>query len=789
MTKRIWFSLLFAFFSLSSLYSQQSFTISGTVRDGATGEQLIGVSVVEKTLKKGTVTNEYGFYSLSLNAGNAVLVFNYLGFEEKSIPLKLNKNISFNLELKESSEQLQEIVVTESSLENQVRSTQMSVSKLQAKEIKKMPQLLGEVDIIRTLTLLPGVSTVGEGSSGFNVRGGNIDQNLILGDEAPVFNSSHLAGFFSVFNADVVKEIKLYKGGIPAQYGGRLSSVLDIRLKEGNSKHFSGTGGLGLLSSRLLLEGPIIDDKLSWLIAGRRSYADLFIRLSPDETINQNILYFYDLNGKLNYKINEKNTLYLSGYYGRDVFGIQDAFGFDWGNTTATLRWNSILTNKLFANFTMVYSDYLYTLGTPEEQEFQFKWNSRIQNYVSSADFTLYRTPESKIKFGLSNTYYLFDPARITGSVSAELQEQKAIEPSIYISSEQKISNRLTLDYGLRFGAFFRMGPFTESLYRDGESLEDSSVIGTRDYASGQAIASFLNLEGLEPRIAANYLIDEVQSIKASYNRTRQYIHLISNTTATTPIDIWRPSSTYIEPAIADQVALGYFRNIEIYKQKYELSAEIYYKEMRNVLDYKDGADLIFKENIETELIAGQGRAYGLELLLRKNTGRLTGWIGYTLSRTERLVDGQFTGEQINNGDWFASNYDKTHDLSIVANYQINQKWDIGMVWVFQTGRPITYPSARGEYEGIVFPVYDNRNGARVPNYHRLDFSANYTKEKKPQGKWESSWAFGIYNVYARRNPYSVFFQEAALQTNITEAVQLSIFGTFIPSVTYNFNF
>ncbi len=771
------------------MYSQQSFTVSGTVRDASTGEQLIGVSIVEKSLKKGTVTNEYGFYSLSLNEGNINLTFNYLGFEEKTVSLGLNKNIKFDIELNESSEQLNEIVVTESSLENQVRSTEMSVGKLQTKEIKKMPQLLGEVDIIRTLTLLPGVSTIGEGSSGFNVRGGNIDQNLILGDEAPVFNSSHLAGFFSVFNADAVKEMKLFKGGIPAEYGGRLSSVLDIRLREGNSKHFSGTGGVGLLSSRLLLEGPIIKDKLSWLVAGRRSYADLFIRLSPDEEINQNILYFYDLNGKLNYKINDKNTVYLSGYFGRDVFGIQDAFGFDWGNTTATLRWNSILSDKLFANFTTVYSDYLYTLGTPEGEEFQFTWNSRVQNYVSSAAFTWYRTPESKVKFGLSNTYYLFDPALITGSVSAQLQRQKATEPSIYVSTEQKINNRLTLDYGLRFGAFFRMGPFTESIYRSGESLEDSSIIGINQYTSGQTIASFFDLNGLEPRISANYLLDDVQSIKASYNRTRQYIHLISNTTATTPIDIWRPSGNYIEPATADQVALGYFRNIQINQQKYELSAEVYYKDMRDVLDYKDGADLIFKENIETELIAGQGRAYGLEVLFRKNSGRLTGWIGYTWSRTERLVDGQYAGEQINNGEWFPSNYDKTHDISFVATYQINPKWDVGMVWVFQTGRPITYPSARGEYEGIIFPVYDNRNGARTPNYHRLDLSANYTKEQKPQGKWESSWSFGLYNAYGRRNPYSVFFREAEMQNYVTEAVQLSIFGTIIPSITYNFTF
>ncbi len=771
------------------LGAQNSFTISGTIRDAATGEQLIGVSVAEVNLRKGTVTNEYGYYALNLPAGKHTISVRYLGYEDRNLEIVLDKNARIDLELAESSTTLKEVVVTESALDNPVRNTEMGVNKLQTKEVKKIPQLMGEVDILRTLTLMPGISTVGEGASGFNVRGGNADQNLILGDEAPVYNASHLAGFFSIFNADAVREMKIFKGGIPAEYGGRLSSVLDIRLREGNNKRFSGTGGIGTISSRLLLEGPIIKDRLSWLVSARRSYADLFIRMSSDPQINTSILYFYDLNSKINFKLNDKNTFYLSAYFGRDVFGIQNAFGFDWGNSTATLRWNSILNAKHFANFTLVYSDYRYNLGTPENSDFNFNWQSRIQNYLSTAAFTWYLSPETQVKYGITNTYYQFDPAVITGDVQNQLERQIATEPALYIGIDQKLSTRWSVNYGLRYSSFFRFGPGTEFDYRTGETLNDSSIIGSRSYSNGEVIKSFLDANGFEPRLAATYLLNEEQSLKLSYNRMRQYIHLISNTTSATPIDVWRPSGTYIEPATSDQVSIGYFRKIDIGKSQFDFSLETYYKDMRNIVEYKDGAELIFKENIETELIAGLGRAYGLEVLFRKNNGKLTGWIAYTWARTERLIKGQFVGEQINSGEWFPSNYDKTHDISIVATYQINEKWDVGAVWVFQTGRPITPPSGRGEFEGIVYPIYFDRNSARTPNFHRLDLSANYTPNPKPDGKWESSWAFSIYNAYNRRNPYSVFFRQNQDLSFVTEAIQLSIFGSIVPAVTYNFKF
>lgn len=782
--------LLLAFLWLNATNAQESFSLSGTVRDASNGELLIGVSVVLEGERTGTVTNAYGYYALNLPAGEHQLRYSYIGYEDvlKTVVLKADKRL--DVQLKATSTMVEEVVVTESALDDPVRNTEMGVNKLQAKELKRIPQLMGEVDVIRTLTLLPGVTTVGEGASGFNVRGGNIDQNLVLGDEAPVYNSSHLLGFFSVFNADAVKEMKLYKGGIPAKYGGRLSSVLDIRQKEGNAKRFAGTGGLGLLSSRLLLEGPIVKDKISWMVAGRRSYADLFLRLSNDEELNRNILFFYDLNAKLNYRIDDKNTVFVSGYYGRDVFGIREAFNFDWGNGTATIRWNSILRDDLFANFTLVYSDYLYTLGTPEEQEFQFKWESRIQNYLTTAAFSWYSTPDLTVDFGLTNTWYTFDPARITGAIETRLDKLYATEPAAYIQAKHKITQRLTVDYGLRYSGFVQLGPGSVFTYEEGVSLEDTTVTGSIDYDQNEVIRSFFDLGGLEPRLAMSFLVDDEQSVKVSYNRTRQYVHLISNTTATTPIDVWRPSGQYIDPATADQVSLGYFRKFRLWGERYDLSLETYYKDLRNIVDYKDGADLIFNDKIETELLAGDGRAYGLEFLFRKNSGRLTGWISYTLSRTERLVDGPYPGEQINGGEWYPANYDKTHDISIVATYQINPKWDVGAVWVFQTGRPITYPSARAEFEGnITYPVYNNRNGARTPNFHRLDLSANYTPKPKPDGKWESSWSFGIYNVYARRNPYSVFFRQSEGGSLVTEAVQLSIFGTLIPSITYNFKF
>jgi hypothetical protein len=791
--------LLFLTLLSLSAFSQTSHTVSGYVRDASNGEELIGVNIVVTELKIGATTNAYGYYSISIPDGKYNIQFQYIGYQTTSKPITLDKNISLDLELSESSTQLMEVEVLDEKIDKNVTSVEMSVAKLSTKEIQKIPQLLGETDIIRTLTLLPGITTVGEGANGFNVRGGAADQNLILLDEAPVYNSSHLFGFFSIFNADAVKDVKLFKGGIPAQYGGRLSSVVDVRQKEGNSKRFAFNGGLGLLSSRLLVESPIVKDKASFMVAARRSYLDIFLGLSSNEDINQNILYFYDLNTKLNWRIGEKDRLFLSGYFGRDVFGIDNLFGFDWGNATGSLRWNHVYNKKLFSNLTLIYSDYTYALGTPEDDSTSFKLTSRIRDYHIKNSYNYYINPNNELDFGINVIAYQFDPGKIESSFNnIELQNEYGLEPSLYISHQIKYKQRLTVKYGLRYSSFYQLGKLNSRNYSNPEYPTEETVTDTTVFDSFDLIESYDGLQGLEPRLAVNYLLNESSSVKFSFNRTRQYIHLISNTTSPTPVDIYRSAGKYIEPATVYQYAAGYFQNFD--DNKYEASVEFYYKDFLNLVDYRPNADLLFTEYIETELLAGIGRAYGAEFLLKKPSGKLTGWISYTISRSERKVADNVDPERtISNGDWFAANYDKLHDLSVVANYQINKKWDVGGVFLYQTGRPITPASGKFEFEDITVPVYTDRNSYRIPAFHRLDFSATYTPEKREGQRFHSSWSFGIYNVYGRRNPYSIYFRSAADNPDIevpaassffnTEAVRLSIFAAPIPFVTWNFNF
>lgn len=788
-------ALLFCLFLLSNALSGQNdqYTISGYVREASSGEELIGVNVVIKELQTGTTTNNYGYYSISLPPGKYTLSIQYIGFQTIEKELSLSQDLKLNLELKENSTQLDEVVVKSERIDQNVSSVEMSVAQLDVKDVKKMPALLGEVDIIRTLTLLPGISTVGEASNGFNVRGGNSDQNLILLDEAPIYNSSHLFGFFSIFNADAVKDVKLYKGGIPAQYGGRLSSVVDVRQKDGNNREFSGTGGIGLLSSRLLLEGPIVKEKSAFMFAGRRSYADIFLGLSPDEAISQNTLFFYDFNGKINYILGDNDRLYLSGYYGRDVFEINDLFGFEWGNATTSLRWNHLFSDKLFSNFTAIFSDYTYQLGTPEDDAFNFRLESTIQDYHFKNQYTWYANSKSQFDFGFEGIYYRFKPGTISGSIELELQEEFALEPSLYFSHEYKFSPLLTVQYGVRYSSFYNLGNQTKNIYQNQELPDLGEIQETVNFESGEIIKAYNGLEGLEPRLAVNYRLDDEKSIKLSYNRTRQYIHLISNTTAPTPVDLYRPAGMHIKPATVNQIAGGYFQNF--LNNQYELSLESYYKDFRNIVDYRNGAELIFNETIETEILAGIGRSYGLEVYLRKQEGKLTGWFSYTLSKTELKVDGVSPSLAINAGEWYPANYDKRHDISVVLNYKLTSKWDIGMNFTYQTGRPITPPEGKFQIEDYVVPIYRERNSYRIPDYHRLDLSANYTPPKIEGKKFYSSWSIGIYNVYGRRNAYSIYFEqqdnpEGAISTNLnTQAVQLSIFGTIIPSVTWNFNF
>ncbi len=778
--------LLTLLLSSTSLKAQTKVTLSGHVKDALNGEELIGANIFIESLRVGTTSNEYGFYSLSLQPGTYEISYLFIGYKTITKTVVLDKNTTLNVELNTDSKTMGEVVLTDKKKEQNVKGVEMSITKIDVGTIKNIPQVLGEVDVIRSILLLPGVTSVGEGASGFNVRGGNVDQNLILLDEAPVYNSSHLFGFFSVFNADALKDVKLYKGGMPAKYGGRLSSVLDVRQKDGNMKRLGANGGIGVLSSRLTVEGPIQKDKSSFMVAGRRSYADLFLKLSSDEGLRNNVLYFYDLNAKANYKFSDKDRLYLSGYFGRDVFKFDELFGFSWGNATGSLRWNHLFNEKLFSNFSLVYSDYKYTLGA-EDPENEFDWESRIINQNIKADFTYYKNPRNTFEFGANALFYNFKPAKVSGVNvnNFELENQVAIEPAVYVSHEHHFTENFKVQYGLRYSFFLRMGAGTVYEYDPTRPKDPTTVINTTIYEDGDIIKSF---GGLEPRLLVNYILNDVSSVKASYNRTRQYIHLISNTTSATPIDVWRPSDTHINPATADQVALGYFRNFK--NNTYELSAEVYYKTMNDIVEYKDGADLLLNEQLETDLITGDARSYGLELMLKKQEGKLTGWISYTLSRSERKVKGQFAEETINEGNYYPSNFDKLHDVSLVLSYQFNKKWSMGTSFAFTTGRPITLPTGKYQWGGFTIADFSaDRNGDRIDNYHRLDISATYNVPQKEGKRWQSSWSFGVYNLYSRRNTYSLTFRQNEDNPLVGEAVKISIFGSAIPFVTYNFNF
>jgi len=781
-------TLLLTLVLLPAAFAQGKVTLSGNVKDAATGEDLIGASVYLQELATGQSTNVYGFYSITVPKGTYTLVISYIGYQTQRMKLTLNADQKLNIDVKADQKELETVEVIAEAADQHVKDVQMSTEKLDVQTIKKVPALLGEVDVVRSILMLPGVTTVGEGASGFNVRGGNIDQNLILLDEAPVFSSSHLFGLFSVFNADAVKDVKLIKGGIPAEYGGRLSSVLDIRQREGNSKQFSGRGGLGVVSSRLTLEVPVIKDKMSVLVSGRRSYADLFTRLSADPNIRNSVGYFYDLNAKMNYKFSDRSRMYASGYFGRDVLRFQGDFGLNWGNGTGTLRWNYLFSDRLFANFTAVYSDYGYNVEIPAGDN-PFVWRSRIRLFQQKADFNFYTSDKHTVNFGVSNTYYTFAPARVEAKPPSQLRpvvlpDQYALEPAAYLSAESKIGDHLTVQYGLRYSFFGNYGPRGVYRYQEGVPTSSSTIIDTVQYGRGQAIGQY---HGPEPRLAFNYTFNDRQSIKASYNRMRQYLHLISNTTSALPFDVWASSNNMIRPQLADQVALGYFRNFR--DNTYEASAEVYYKGFQNQLDYKDGAELLLNRYLEADLLSGIGRAYGIEFQVKKNKGRLTGWASYTYSRTERKVVGNFPQESINNGEWYPANFDQPHRITAFLAYDLTPKLTLSANFTYQTGRPITLPNTRYEFNGISVIDFSERNNGRIPDYHRLDLSLEYTPKRRPDRRFYGSWNFSVFNAYGRRNPFSVYFRPVEGQNNKTETVQLSILGTVLPSVTYNFNF
>ena len=775
----------------SVLFCQEKFTISGYITDVETNETLIGVNVLFPELNLGTSTNEYGFYSISIPKGDQKLLISYLGFKNLTENVKFYEDQTYNIKLLPETEVLDEIIIKDNIEQLNLKSPQMSVNSLAISTIKKMPAALGEVDIIKSITLLPGVTNAGEGSSGFNVRGGAVDQNLILLDEAIIFNSSHLFGFFSVFNPDAIKDIKLYKGGIPANYGGRVSSVLNIYQKDGNSNDFNAQGGIGLISSRVLLEGPLKKEKGSYLIGGRSSYVHLFLPLI--ESVKDNKAYFYDLNTKLSYTIDNKNNLFLSGYFGRDVFDIANLFNNAYGNSVANFRWNHLFNNQLFSNLSLIYSDYDYKLDFSFAD---FEWNSSIVNFNLKYDFKHYLSEKIKFEYGLNSIYYKFDPGLIQPTKedsqiqTNKLTDKYALESSLYTGINYQLSNKFSIQLGGRLSNFIRLGQKLNTYFNDNPLLYNSALklyqgaepIGEIQYNRGTVLKNFLYLE---PRLAFSYQNNPSQSFKVSYNRMVQYLHLISNTNSPTPIDIWAPSGKFIDPQILDQFAIGYFKTFN--SNRYNLEFEVFHKLIQNRLDYIDGAELIANDAIEQVLLAGEAKAKGIELLVRKNEGKLTGWIAYTLSRSEQRTPGRTSSEVgINNGDWYFTPYDKTHDISITTTYALNKKWDFNANFLYQTGQPITYPEAQYQFMNFSIPNYETRNSSRLPNYHRLDLSAIYSPNRKDK-EFSGQWVFSVFNAYNRQNAANIRFQKN-IDTGQNEAIRLSIFG-IIPSVTYNFKF
>ncbi|MBT6439030.1 MAG: TonB-dependent receptor [Flavobacteriales bacterium] len=785
-------------------FAQNKFTISGYVTDAETGEELLGAQIFVKELGTGGVTNIYGYYSLTIPPGNYTVTYSFVGFAPITKTFELSQNLKKDIELGTNAEVLKEFEVVGEAENNNVESIEMSVVKMEMETIKKIPALMGEVDILRAIKLLPGVQSGGEGSTGFFVRGGGLDQNLILIDGASVYNASHLLGFFSVFNADAIKGAQLYKGGIPAEYGGRLSSVLDVRMKEGNQKKLSVSGGIGIISSRLTIEAPIIKDRWSFILSGRRTYIDVFTPLSPREEIQNSDLWFYDLNGKTSFKINDKNRVFASYYSGRDALGLNNSFGITWGNKTGTVRWNHLFSDKLFSNLTYIKSNFDYQIGIPEGKN-AFEWNSRVKNNSLKNDYTYYLNTKNTIKFGWESTFYKLTPAEFypinpdSEFDSIAIANKYAWENAIYISNEMKIGNRWSSQYGLRYSIFSNSTQFynenktnvtlkngkldynPDGYYNPSDTVlvydENYEVADTNAYHNNFNL--YNNYHGPEPRISVKYKINDASSIKASYNRMRQYLHLATNTSGGTPIDIWVASSPNIKPQLADQVAMGYFKNFK--KNMFETSVEVYYKKMYNQLDWKDHANLIFNRKLDGEIRVGGGHSYGLELYIHKQKGNLTGWISYTLSRTIKLTPA------INNGNPYLANHDRRHNIAIVASYDFSDRLNLSANWVYVTGAPMTVPVGKYEYQGQLVTIYSERNGGKMPDYHRLDFALTYDLKKIKQ-KYEHGINFSVYNVYRRKNPYAINFVQNETNPNKYDA-KLTYLFDIVPSLTYNFKF
>jgi hypothetical protein len=783
---------LLLFLSVASL--AQTFTMSGRVKDASNGETLIGATIIVKG-GGGGITNEYGFYSISLPEGNYEVTYKYLGFEPLVKTVNLTESKSINVELSPQAKEITTVVISAKAKERLVENKKISVVKMETSKIKEIPVIFGEVDIMKTITLLPGIQSAGEGNSGFNVRGGSQDQNLILLDEATVYNASHLLGFFSVFNGDAVKDLEVYKGGIPAKYGGRLSSIVDIKMRDGNAKRFAAIGGIGTISSRLTVEAPIVKDKSSFMIAGRRSYADVFLPLAPDESIQDSKLYFYDLNLKTNYQISDKDRIYLSAYFGRDVLGLSELFSLNWGNATATLRWNHLVNDKLFVNTSVVYSDFNYGFEVKFAENANFGLDQSItDNYIKS-DWTNYINPKSKLNFGGQLIYHKFNPGLFAPKneeseaifTETQIEERKALESGWYIDHEYEFSNRLNVRYGLRFSTFSNIGGTEYTYFKDPESYQpDASLTLKTVYEDNEIYNTYT---GLEPRASISYNVAKTTALKGSYNRTFQYVQQATNTASAFPTDQWFSSNLNIKPQMADQVALGIFKNFDL---GLETSAEVYYKWMQNQVDYRDNASIAFNENLDGELLVGDGWAYGAEFYVAKTEGKTSGFLSYTWAKTMRQTEG------ISNNQPYVANFDRRHNLSVVLTQKFTKRILATASFVFSSGQPLTVPVGKYYLNGEWVPQYDEtRNTYRIPAYHRADVGVTIKSKEKPDKRFKSNWNFSVYNLYNRENPYTIYTRALTENDLIkypdstpgnTAAFQTTLFK-IIPAVTWNFEF
>jgi hypothetical protein len=782
--KRSYLALIFTFFNIALFNVQfvnaqnpKKYTLSGYVKDKENGETLIGANIYQADTKTGATTNIYGFYSITLPEGKYKITYSYIGYQDYIADVNLTADITQDIELGAAANVISEVVISDKKSNENVVSNEMSLFRLDNKAISQIPVFMGESDLIKAVQLMPGVSIASEGSSAFIVRGGSADQNLILLDEATVYNPSHLMGFFSVFNSDAIKDVKLYKGDIPAANGGRLSSLLDVRMKDGNKKNFDASGGIGLISSRLTVEGPIVKDKASFIVSGRRTYADLFFPLfqKKDSLLSETTLYFYDLNAKINWDISAKDRIFISSYFGKDVFKFtgQDI---SWGNNTETFRWNHIYNTKLFSNLTLLYSDYSYelasTTGTPK-----FVWTSNLRDYSLKYDFTAYPNSKNTLKYGVIGTFHQFKPGEFVVTMedttfNFTLKESQALEYAGYVSNDQRIGGNLTINYGIRYSFFSSIGEATVNRYDSAYNFVDTVHYGKNEI--------YNTYSGFEPRFSLTYVLNEKSSIKAAYNRTMQYVQLASNSSGGNPLDIWFPASPNVKPQSGHQVNAGYFRNFE--KPSLETSVELFYKKMYDQVDFKDYANLLLNDRMEGELRFGDAQAYGAEFLVRRNTGKLTGWISYTLSRSERTIVG------INNNNTYLSNFDRTHNLSVVATYTITPRLSVSANWVYVSGVPATLPIGRYYFGNVLIPIYSDRNEARLPAYHRMDISITLKNKNKKERRFNSEWNFSVYNVYNRKNPYSYYFETQRDNPQVIKSYKMSLLP-IVPSITYNFNF